>query len=441
MKDLPELRARLHEIAATAPRAKPIDARARRKIRVRQSTLVAVTAISVVALATTGFALSSREVVDRSSGERRVAGQKGPTKDGCVWRIATLGALSGEHAPIGTPIADAVDFAVGEANEHRDLACRVELRAEDSQGDPNVAPELARKIVEDEAVVACVCPYFSGETLASGGVFSSAGVLMTGTGTHVTIGEQGFGTWFGAVAPDDFQGQIAADLIASMGAGNVAVVDDQDSPATLAAAVRTALGERVGGVFTIAPGDDDLALVAGQVAAIEPDFVFFGGYTPQAGLLLGELRRAGVAAPFMGGPGSKHPSFGRRSGEAAGGALAVCPCADPTRIESAAEFVEGMRSANGPDSPGAFGVEAYDVTSLVVEALSAYEGDPADIDSVRAHVVGYFGATEGYDGLATTYSWDESGRQQSRSDAVWIYEWDLAEEAFVARGPASDFLD
>ena len=63
MKDVPALRAHLQAMAGAAPSPKPIDTRARRKIRVRQSALIAVTAFSVVALATTGFALSSRDAV------------------------------------------------------------------------------------------------------------------------------------------------------------------------------------------------------------------------------------------------------------------------------------------------------------------------------------------------------------------------------------------
>lgn len=441
MKDVPELRARLQELAGAAPSEKPIDARARRKIRVRQSSLIAVTALSVVALATTGFALSGRDAI-RASDDGMVAGEKDPAADGCVWKIATLGAFSGDYATLGDPILDAVTFAVDEANERGGLACRVELRAEDSQGDPNDAPKLARSVVEDEAVVACVCPYFSGETLASGKVFSRAGVLMTSTATNETVDEQGFRTWFGAAAPDDLQGEIAGEVIASTGASDVAVIDDgQEYPKTLTAAVRTALGERAGGAFTITPGRDDHSRVVDQVAAMQPDFVFFGGYAPEGGSLLAQLREAGVTAPFMVGPGSKDPELGTLAGEAAEGALALCPCADPTRIDSAAAFVDGMREAHGPESPGTFAIEAYDVTALVFEALRAYGGDPADTGAARAHVVAHFAAAQGFDGLAKTYSWDEDGGLERRSDAVWIYEWDLAEGAFVARGPASDYVD
>lgn len=441
MKDVPELRARLQEIAGTAPEAKPIDARARRRIRVRQSALIAVTALSVLALATTGFALSGRDATPTSD-ERVVAGQKEPAKDDCVWKIATMGAFSGNYTLSGEPILDAITFAVEEANERGDLACRVELRTEDSQGNPNVAPKLARKVVEDEAVVACVCPYGSAETLASGAVFSSAGVLMTAPATNETLDEQGLETWFGAAAPDDFQGEIAGEVIASTGAANVAVIDDgQDYPRTLTEAVQSTLGERVGGTFTIGLGRSDNSRVVGEVAAMDPDYVFFGGYAPDAGPLLEQLRQAGVAAPFMSGQASLHPEFGRLAGEAAEGALVTCPCADPTMIDAAAAFVEGMRAAHGPDSPGTFAVEAYDVTTLVVEALRAYEGDPADAGAVRAHVVEHFDDTQGYEGLAKTYSWNENGELERRPDAVWLYEWDPAEGAFVARGPASDLLE
>ena len=441
MKDVPELRAHLQDIADGAPGAKPIDTRARRKIRVRQSVLIAVTAMSVVALATTGLALSGREAV-RLSDERAAAGEKDPAKSDCVWKIAALGAWSDGYASWGEPILDAVGFAVDEANERGDLACRVEVRSEDSQGKPDLTTTLARKAVQDEAVVACMCPYLTFETMAAGPVFSSAGVLMTATATNPTLDERGFETWFGAVVSDDFQGEIAGELIASMGAANVAVVDDgQEYSRTLTTAVQSTLGERVGGTFTIGLGRSDNSGIVDQVAAMEPDFVFYGGYAPDAGPLLAQLREAGVASPFMSDQASKHPEFGKLAVEAASGALVVCPCADPTRIESAAAFVEGMRAAHGPDSPGTFGVEAYDVTSLVVEALKTYEGDPADTGAVRAHVVKHFGDAQGYDGLAKTYSWNEDGELERRSDAVWLYEWDPAKKAFVGRGPASDFLD
>lgn len=442
MKDVPELRAHLQEIAASSPEAKPMDARARRRVRRRQTTLIAFTALSLIVLATTGFALTSAGGGRDPDARTAVSGERESAPNDCVWTIATMGGLSAEYAPFGAPIAHAVEYAVAEANQRGDLACAVELRTEDSDANPNVAPRLARALTDDRSVVACVCPYFSGETLASGPVFSSRGLLMTGTATNETIDDQGLETWFGAVPLDDVQGAVAGELIAASGAGNVAVIDDgQDYPKTLASSVQSELGDRVGGTFSVDPGQADFSVVVERVAAMEADFVFFAAYAPEAGPFLRQLRDAGVTAPFLVGPGSDDPELGRLAGAAAGGTLALCPCADATMIPSAAAFVAGMRERHGGADPGTFAVEAYDVTTLVVEALRAYEGDPADTTAVRAHVVRYFDETNGYGGLAKTYSWGGDGELEARADAVWVYEWDDAEGDFVARGPVSDYLD
>ena len=437
MKDIPELRASLQEMAAASPAAKPMDARTRRRIRGRQSVLVAFTTLSLVALATTGFALT-RGPDDRAA----VTNERASEGDDCVWTIATMGALSGDMASVGAPVTHAVEYAVAEASEHGGLACDLQLRAEDSQGNPNMADELARAVADDRNVVACVCPHFSAETLASGPVFSARALLMTGPATNAMIDEQGFETWFGAAALDDALADLAGRLIAAAGADDVAVIDDDmEYSRSLAAGVQAALGDRVAGTFSVDPEEDDYSRVVEQVAAMEPDFVFFGGYSPNGGPLLRQLRDAGVTAPFLVGPGSRDPMLAELAGAAADGALAVCSCADATKIPSAAGFVEGMRADHGGADPGMFAVEAYDVTTLVVEALRAYEGDPADTRAVRAHVVRYFDEANGYEGLARNYAWEGDGEPVADAGAVWVYEWEAAEGRFVARGPVSSYLD
>jgi branched-chain amino acid transport system substrate-binding protein len=439
VKDIPELRARLQEMAAASPAQKPLDARARHRIRGRQSMLVAFTTLSLVVVATAGFALT-RSATPRP--DDRAAVERGSTRGECVWTIAVMGAMSGDYASIGAPIAHATEYAVDEASERGDLACDLVLRTEDSRGDHKVARRLARTLVDDAGVVACVCPYFLSETLTSGPVFDDGGLLMTAMATNVRLDDRGFETWFGAAALDDAQADLTGRMIAAAGAEDVAVIDDGLEYSTaLAAGVRTALGDRVGGTFSVSAEHDDYSEVVEQVAAMEPDFVFFGGYAPNAGPLLRQLRDAGVTAPFLVGPGSKDPELGRLAGDAADGALAMCPCADATKIPSAGDFVAGMRAEHGGADPGTFAVEAYDVTTLVVEALRAYEGDPADTQAVRAHVVRYFDETNGYDGLARTYAWDDGGAPTASADAVWVYAWDEAEGDFVARGPVASYLD
>jgi branched-chain amino acid transport system substrate-binding protein len=204
----------------------------------------------------------------------------------CTWTIATMGALSGDYASVGRPIADGVQYAVDQANESGDLPCEIAYTEEDSQGDPNQAPQLAEKIIGDETTVFCACPYFSGETLATGQIFSDAGLAISGTGTNETIDEQGYTTWFRGVAPDNIQAEVAAQYLdQAVGASTVAVIhDNQDYSKGLADGVASNLeAEVVGGkAFVINPEETDYSAVVGQVVDASPDAVFFGGYTPQA---------------------------------------------------------------------------------------------------------------------------------------------------------------
>ena len=365
-------------------------------------------------------------------------------KENCTWTIATMGALSGDFATVGQPIADGVKYAVDQANEADDLRCKIAYTTEDSQGDPNQAPALTEKIISDETVVFCACPYFSGETLAAGQIFSDAGLAISGTGTNETIDEQGFSTWFRSVAPDNIQAQVAARYIdEALKPASVAVIhDNQDYSKGLAEGVLKELSSEVvgGKAFVINPEETDYSSVTTQVADADPDVVFYGGYTPQAGPLAKQLGEAGFDGTFMTDDGAKDPTFGGLAGAGADGALASCPCVDPLKVDTATDFVEGMQAEFGRNAPGTFAADVYDVTNLALDALREYEGDVDDTEAVRAHIVEAFQDAEGYEGVAKTYSWDDTGEFEGGPEDVWIYEWSEEAENFVSLGPAAELL-
>jgi branched-chain amino acid transport system substrate-binding protein len=372
-------------------------------------------------------------------------GTGGSQDEECTWSIATMGALSGDYATVGQPIADGIQFAVDEANDQRDLRCEIEYLSEDSQGDSNQAPALAEKIISDETVVFCACPYFSGETLATGQIFSDAGLAISGTGTNETIDEQGFTTWFRAVAPDNIQAEVAARYIdGALEAKSVAVIhDNQDYSKGLADGVARNLEAEVvsGKAFVINPEEPDYSAVTGQVVDAQPDVVFYGGYTAQAGPLARQLDEAGFNGTFMTDDGAKDPAFGGLAGGGAEGALASCPCVDPLKVESASSFVKQMRDLYGRTAPGTFAADVYDVTNLVFDALESYEGDAENIEAVRQHVVEAFQNADGYEGVAKQYSWDDTGEFVGGPEDVWIYRWDQKEENFVSIGSAEELVE
>jgi branched-chain amino acid transport system substrate-binding protein len=360
----------------------------------------------------------------------------------CTWVIGTMGALSGDFASLGKPISEGVEYAVAQANETGDVPCTLELQAEDSQGSPDQAPQLAQSLAENDELVAVAGPYFSGETLAIGDIFTQANIAFSGTGTNETIDEQGFETWFRAVAPDNIQAEVAAQYLEDgLGAQKVAVIhDNQDYSKGLAEGVLDNLTIEAQGGFIINPEESDYSAVIQQVRDYDPDAVFYGGYTPQAGPLLQQMTDAGLDVTFLSDDGAKDPSFGELAGDAAEGAQVTCPCTDPTKQEGAEDFVEGMRAEYGENAPGTFAADMYDVTNIMIDALRELNGDE-DIEEVRQAVIDYMDSAEGLQGVAKSYTWDDTGEFEGGPEDIWVYEWSNEEENFVSLGPASDLTE
>ena len=363
----------------------------------------------------------------------------------CTWVIGAMGAYSGAAAALGQRIVEGTEKAVAEANEAGDTPCELVVEKEDSQGDPNQAPALADKLIENEELVFCACPYFSGETLAVGAKFSQAGIAISGTGTNETIDEQGFETWFRAVAPDNIQGEVAAEYLTTVvGAQKLVVVhDNQDYSKGIAEVVIENASDALATdkAFVIEPvaeGTGDYSAVVSQIKDAAPDAIFYGGYYAEAGQLRKQLVEAGVDVTFMSDDGALDPGFVESAGDTAEGVLWSCPCADPNKIETAKTWVDEMKQEFGEKAPGTFAGDVYDVTKIAIQALGELNGDE-DIEEVRAHVVEFFKNAEGIEGVVKSYSWDDTGEFEGGPEDIWIYENKGGEIQSI--GPAQELIE
>jgi branched-chain amino acid transport system substrate-binding protein len=365
-------------------------------------------------------------------------GEAGAEDVDCNWVIGTMGALSGDNATIGQPIFQGIEYAVEELNAAGELPCTLELVDEDSQGDPAQAPPLAQSLVENEELVAIVGPYFSGETLATGEIFSESGVaFICPSCTGATIDDQGYETFFRAVADDDVQGEVAGQYLTSLG-GSVAIAhDNQDYSKGLADAVAKTVGDTEG-PFIISPGEEDsIPPVVTQIVDAGTDLLFYGGYSAEAKPLVQQLREAGYEGTIVSDDGAKDSTFGE-IGDAVEGLQVTCPCVDPLGIPEAEAFVSGINETYDRD-PGTFAADAYDATNLVAEALK--EADPeGSVEDVRASVVEYL-RDANYTGITKTYQFTETGNLDVGPEAVYVYEWSTPDEDFVSLGPASELIE
>jgi branched-chain amino acid transport system substrate-binding protein len=360
----------------------------------------------------------------------------------CTWVIGTTGALSGDYASIGVPIEQGVEAAVKQANDAGDVPCTLEIDKQDSQGSDTQSPAIARKFGQNSDLVAVVGPYFSGETLAAGPIYDQGGVpFITPSATDPSLAQQGWTHFFRAVGNDADQGPTAATYIQdSLKPSSVVVIDDNSQYGkTLAGIVSDSLkssgGVTVTGPLHIDPAESDYSAVVTQAQAASPDVVYYGGYVPQAGPLLLQLNQAGFTGTFVSDDGAKDATFGGLAKDAAAQAQVTCPCADPTKLPGATDFVNAIK-AQFNRAPGTFSADAFDATNIIIEGLKQQAAGTSGTD-VRTALTTYIAGVSGYQGITKTYTFKSDGEVTiDPLKDIWIYKWDTGAKDFVSLGPA-----
>lgn len=324
--------------------------------------------------------------------------------------LAMAGPLTGADAPFGGNVRDGAQLAVDQHNA-ANPGCQVQLKAFDTEGDPQKATAIAPQIVDDAAIVGLVGPTWSGETKATGSVFDQAGlVALTPAATNPSLSEQGWKTFFRGLSSDAVQGPSLANYLKnSVGVKKACVIDDStDAGVGQADAVRQTLGPITDTACSISvkKGDKDFSAAVTQVKNQSPDVVVYASYYTEAALLLQQLRDAGYTGLFSGPDGLKDPQFVKAAGEAAKGAVLSCPCGP-----APASFSEAYTAEFG-QAPGTYSVEAYDLAAILLKGI---DSGAITRDALREFVRGYTGQ-----GVAREYRWTDTG--ELTSNMIWIYK-------------------
>lgn len=320
----------------------------------RALALAGIAAFALSACGTTGGNDSSDNAGSGSSSSGGKCGH---------YNIAFLGAETGDSAALGLNMVGGIKLALSEYNaKHAD--CTVGLKDFDSQGDPSKAPPLASEIVSNQSIVGLVGPGFSGESLATGDTFSQAGLTsISASATNVTITQKGWKTWHRVIGNDSAQGAADAKYLADK---KVFVIDDgSDYGKGLATVVAQGVANKIG-TDEVQTGQTDFSATVTKVKASGANAVFYGGYYPEAGLLVKQLRQAGWNGLFMSGDGSEDPAFVKAAGaQAADGAILTAP-AGPAPSDFDADY----QKVNGSPS-GLYSTQAYDSANVFLAGIDA----------------------------------------------------------------------
>lgn len=333
-------------------------------------------------------------------------------------KFGVVGPTTGSVKQYGDMVREGVMTAVEIANAAGGInGKQIELVVEDDGCEPKQGPVAANRIINAKIgyVVGPVC---SGASIAAAGIYNSEGVVVvtpSATAPALTEGKS-YKSIFRTIGRDDQQGPAAASFIAkTVKPTKVAVLHDKQSYGQgVAASVRDELkkaGVNVAMFEGINAGDTDYSAVITKLKSNGVDFVYYGGYHPELGLLLRQAAEQGLKTRMMGPEGAGNPEINAIAGAAVEGMLLTLPADFSTDPKNAA-IVKAFKDKKR-DASGAFQLQSYAATQVLIESIKAVGDNPA---KVAAHMhQATFSTPIG------SLAWDAKG--DLKSFDFQIFEW------------------
>lgn len=262
-----------------------------------------------------------------------------------------------------------VDGKMLEAKDYNDAA------------DPKHAVAVANKVVND-GVQFVIGHIASSSTQPASDIYEDEGVIMvTPAATSPEITARGYQFIFRTFGLDSAQGPAAGNYIADhVKPKAIAVLHDkQQYGEGLATAVKQTLegkGMKVAVFEGLNAGDKDFSSVIQKLKQNNIDFVYWGGYHPELGLILRQAQDKGLKALFMAGDACANDSISQIAQGASEGLLVTTPKefdADPDNRA----VVEAIK-ADGKDPSGPYVFPAYAAVALIAEGIKAAGSQETD---------------------------------------------------------------
>ncbi|WP_210397073.1 branched-chain amino acid ABC transporter substrate-binding protein [Motiliproteus sediminis] len=303
-------------------------------------------------------------------------------------KIALAGPVTGPVAQYGDMQFIGAKMAIEQINKAGGVnGEQLEAVVYDDACDPKQATAVANKVVNDgiQLVVGHLC---SSSTEPASDIYEDEGVLMiTAASTSPTITEKGYQLVFRTIGLDSLQGPFAAKhVVDAIKPQRVAVIHDkQQYGEGLATSVKSELdkaGVNVVMFEGVTSGDKDFSALIGKLKKENVDFVYYGGYHPELGLILRQSREKGFNAKFMGPEGVGNPDITAIAGEASEGLLVTLPNSfdqDPKNADLVAAF-----KAKNEDPSGAFVFPAYSAVQIMADSIKAVGS--VDTDAMAKHM-------------------------------------------------------
>jgi branched-chain amino acid transport system substrate-binding protein len=304
-----------------------------------------------------------------------------------AYTIGVEGPFSGSDANYGQYIYGGVQLAINAANASGMYKFTLKPEKFDDQGSSSLSPAAAQKATGTKNLVAVVGPAFSGASEAAAPYYQKAHVAeVSASATAVALASGSDSNFFRTIADDSVQGRADADyLVKVKGVKSILDISDAsfygDGLAKVVDTDATALGATV--TTTQIPNVDtggggtttEYGPAATGIATANPTAIFYGGYSPDFGLLLSALSSAGYTASthvIMSGDGSNSPALitSTSPATAANGVFLSEGAAGKVNFFTGKLATEYFKLTKIKASVAEYAAQAYDSTNAIIHALA-----------------------------------------------------------------------
>lgn len=291
-------------------------------------------------------------------------------------KIGLMAPMTGSWASEGLEMKQVLELLAQKINTSGGLLGKnVEIIVEDDGGDPRTAALAAQRLATS-GIVGVIGTYGSSITEATQTIYDEEGIIQIANGsTAVRLTEKGLKHFFRTCPRDDEQGRVAAQTIQNLGFKKVAILHDNTTYAKgLADETKGHLkANQINICFfdALTPGERDYSTILTMLKGKNPDFVFFTGYYPEAGLLLRQKRELNWKTPFMGGDATNHPDLIKIAGRdaAEGFRFVSAPLPKDLPFRQARIFVEDYLSNYGNKPNSIYALLAGDGFRVLTHAI------------------------------------------------------------------------
>ena len=295
--------------------------------------------------------------------------------------VAFVGPITGQVAAIGEQGVRGAQRAVDDINEAGGVnGEKINLIIGDDACDPkqavNVANQMASKDVKFVAGHLC-----SGASIPASKVYEDEGILMISpASTNPRLTDDGGWNVARVCGRDDAQGTVAGEYIAKTYANKrVAIIDDKSAYGKgLADQARKAMN--AGGLKevlneSINSGEKDFSALVSKLKDAGVDALYFGGYHPEAGLILKQMAEQGLNAKMYSADGMNTAELWAIAGPTAEN-LFFTFAPDPRDNPAARQIVEDFK-ASGYDPEGftLYTYATFQLYKVAAEATKSTDGE------------------------------------------------------------------